>query len=222
MFNWGLWGILTVQVCEWRLLKDADSISAHPISVIYYLCFNDKKIVQSLVYGLYILECIQTALATWDAYHWFCAGWGRIQVLNDPLASPYDSPLLDGLVGMFVQLFFCWRIRVLSKSNFISGGIAAISIAQGVAGVVTGIRVCPTPTGFYNKKKISLSVMFLQAGIIGDLSRMREFLIPELSVCRWSLLCARTPWLTFFFAQVWLGGAALADTLIAITMTTLV
>lgn len=161
MFNWGLWGILTVQV------------------FIYYLCFNDKKIVQSLVYGLYILECIQTALATWDAYHWFCAGWGRIQVLNDPLASPYDSPLLDGLVGMFVQLFFCWRIRVLSKSNFISGGIAAISIAQGVAGVVTGIR----------------------AGIIGDLSRMREFLIPELSV--------------------WLGGAALADTLIAITMTTL-
>jgi len=161
MFNWGLWGILTVQV------------------FIYYLCFEDKPLVRCLVYGLYTLECLQTALATWDAYHWFCAGFGDLGILTKPLASPYDSPVIDAVVSLFVQLFFCWRIWVLSKSKIMALVIAFISIAQAAAGVTTGIR----------------------AGIIDNLVLIRGVLTPELAV--------------------WLGGSALADTLIAITMTTL-
>ncbi|TFK64529.1 hypothetical protein BDN72DRAFT_846517 [Pluteus cervinus] len=159
MFNWGLWGILTVQV------------------FVYYLCFQDKLSVRCLVYGLYTIECLQTALSTWDAFQWFSAGFGDLAVLNNPLASPYDSPVIDAIISLCVQLFFCWRIFVLSKSRIISAIIATISVAQAGAGIASGIK----------------------AGQIGDLSKLREFLIPELSV--------------------WLGGAALADVLIAITMT---
>ncbi|KAF8182016.1 hypothetical protein BJ912DRAFT_978782 [Pholiota molesta] len=159
MFNWGLWGMLTVQV------------------YLYYLCFEDSWRIRTLVWGLYILECIQTALSSADIIHWFAYGWGRAEVLTEAYVNPIDLPIMAGLIAMIVQLYFTWRIWILSSSYPLAIFIGLISVAQGIAGLVAGI----------------------QALQIGNLTQLTVLMAPK----------------------IWLAGAALSDTLIAISMTIL-
>ncbi|TFK36246.1 hypothetical protein BDQ12DRAFT_725284 [Crucibulum laeve] len=121
MFNWGLWGILTVQV------------------YLYHLCFNDSWRIKTLVYGLYVLECLQTALSSADIFHWFAFGWGRLEILADPYVNPIDLPLMAGVIALIVQLYFTWRIWVLGRSAILTVFIAAVSLTQAGAGIAAGI-----------------------------------------------------------------------------------
>lgn len=65
---------------------------------IYYLSFpNDSRIIKSLVYGLFFVDCVQTALTTHNAWHFLSKGWGDIAVLSDPGWSWIAVPLLSGI-----------------------------------------------------------------------------------------------------------------------------
>lgn len=65
-----------------------------------------------VVYGLFLVETAQTALVTSDAFQWFVYGFGNMNTLTKPFTSFVDNPIMDGLIAMVVQLFFCWRIWV--------------------------------------------------------------------------------------------------------------
>jgi hypothetical protein len=53
IFNWALFGVLTIQV------------------YIYNLNFSeDKRLIKVLVYSTYALEVFQTALSAANLYHW--------------------------------------------------------------------------------------------------------------------------------------------------------
>ena len=111
-------------------------------SEIYLLVLTQDIIqwMKCLVYGLYILEMAQTALATHDAFQWFAYGFGNMITLAMPSTSSIDAPIMDGVLALIVQLFFCWRIYVLSKSWFFSGAISLVAITQFIGGLVAGIR----------------------------------------------------------------------------------
>ncbi|QRW21583.1 hypothetical protein RhiXN_06572 [Rhizoctonia solani] len=157
LFNWGLFGILVLQV------------------YIYYLSFpNDSRVIKSLVYGLFFVDCVQTALTTHNAWHFLSKGWGDLRVLSDPGWSWIAVPLLSGIVSSTVQLFFAWRIWVLSKSIPLAGLIVAIAIAQGLCAMYS---VC----------------------YLNDITQIAT-LFPS--------------------ATVWLGGSALCDFIITISMVT--
>lgn len=94
-----------------------------------------------VVYTLYFLECVQTALSSADIIHWFSKGWGQLSFLSDPYVNPVDLPMMAGLIAMIVQLYFTWRIWILSASLPLAIFIGAISVAQCVAGFVAGIQV---------------------------------------------------------------------------------
>jgi hypothetical protein len=49
---------------------------------------------------------------------------------------------MAGLIAMIVQLYFTWRIWILSSSYPLAIFIGLISVAQGIAGLVAGIQVC--------------------------------------------------------------------------------
>lgn len=93
-----------------------------------------------LVYGLYVLETAQTALATHDAFQWFAFGFGNMITLSKPFTSSVDAPIMDGVLALIVQIFFCWRIYVLGKSWLLSGAISLVAVAQFVGGLAAGIR----------------------------------------------------------------------------------
>ncbi len=51
---------------------------------LYYLAFpNDKKFIKYLVYGIYIVELVQTILASHDAFATFGYGFGDLDALID-------------------------------------------------------------------------------------------------------------------------------------------
>ncbi|KAJ7681092.1 hypothetical protein B0H17DRAFT_943402, partial [Mycena rosella] len=77
---------------------------------------RDTKTLKSIVYGLFILDVLQTVLVTADAFHWFVYGFGNMNRLNDTFLSSWDIPFLDSVISLVVQLFYFWRIYVLRNS----------------------------------------------------------------------------------------------------------
>ena len=92
------------------------------------------------MFTLYFLECVQTALSSVDTFHWFSRGWGQLNFLSDPYIAPIDLPVMASLIAMIVQLYFTWRIWVLSTSVLLCALIGTISVAQFIAGIISGIQ----------------------------------------------------------------------------------
>ncbi|KAF8493843.1 hypothetical protein JB92DRAFT_2835073 [Gautieria morchelliformis] len=63
---------------------------------------------------------------------------------NDLLSNAYISVsyglMMSAVISVIVQWFFCYRICSLSKSWLLASLIAAISLMQGVASLIIGIR----------------------------------------------------------------------------------
>ena len=72
---------------------------------------------------------------------WYAIGYGDLLALIKPQFSTIDAPILDALIAIIVQLTFCWRIRVLSKSWLLSGSIALVAVAQLVGALASAILV---------------------------------------------------------------------------------
>ncbi|THU84970.1 hypothetical protein K435DRAFT_686497, partial [Dendrothele bispora CBS 962.96] len=109
--NWGLLGITMVQI------------------YFYHLSFpRDPVIIKCLVYFLGTLESITSILMLVDNYRWFASGFGDLKGLDNPLMSPFYSPIADSIVGLIVQLFYCYRIYILRKSFWLPMTIALVSV----------------------------------------------------------------------------------------------
>ncbi|KAK0430062.1 hypothetical protein EV421DRAFT_1860971, partial [Armillaria borealis] len=100
LLHWGLFGTLSVQL------------------YLYYLAFpNDRKFTKFLVYGIYIVEFVQTILVTCDAFERFGYGFGDIDALTASYLSWPTVPIMSGIVACVGQVFYAYRIFVLSKSR---------------------------------------------------------------------------------------------------------
>ncbi|KAJ6614919.1 hypothetical protein B0H10DRAFT_2022861 [Mycena sp. CBHHK59/15] len=60
--------------------------------------------------------------------------------LNDTFLNSWDVPLLDSVVSLVVQIFYCWRIYVLRKTFVFPAIISLISVTQCTAGIVTAVK----------------------------------------------------------------------------------
>lgn len=80
------------------------------------------------VYGTFLLETLQICMSGADSFYWFASGFGNMAHLANPYLSPFDTPMIGSLVSLIVQLFFCYRIYVLSKRKWwICAIIASVS-----------------------------------------------------------------------------------------------
>ena len=70
-----------------------------------------------IVYGIFFLETVQTALSGVDLYKWFAAGFGNFEALLSLSLTYVDVPILGSVVSLTVQFFFAYRILVLSKKR---------------------------------------------------------------------------------------------------------
>ncbi|KAF9465214.1 hypothetical protein BDZ94DRAFT_416157 [Collybia nuda] len=124
LFNWCLFGILSVQV------------------YIYYLNFPDDKLsVKCLVYGTYLFEAVQTSLSAADLYFWFASGYGNMIHLGNVYISPWDTPFLCGIIAAVVQCFFAYRIWTLQRNYWwLSVLIVLTSTVQTAGAFGTAVR----------------------------------------------------------------------------------
>ncbi|KAI0270139.1 hypothetical protein BGY98DRAFT_276028 [Russula aff. rugulosa BPL654] len=100
LWNWTLFGVLVVQ-----------------IYVYSYNFSDDRKILKLLVYSIFLLETLQTALSGADVYFWFASGFGQVDRLRDPYAASFDVPIIGSIVSGIVQFFFVYRVWVLSNKK---------------------------------------------------------------------------------------------------------
>ncbi|KAK0495093.1 hypothetical protein EDD18DRAFT_1030588, partial [Armillaria luteobubalina] len=62
---------------------------------LYYLAFpNDRQLIKYLVYGIYIVEFVQTMLITHDSFAMFGYGFGDIDTLTDIHFNWFTVPVL--------------------------------------------------------------------------------------------------------------------------------
>ncbi|PPQ98166.1 hypothetical protein CVT26_003212 [Gymnopilus dilepis] len=151
VFNWGLYGALSVQV------------------YMYYMSFsNDRFHAKALVFGLYLLETAQTIISTHDMFRTFAIGFGDPLQLRSTQLDWLTVPLIGGIVSCTVQIFYAYRISILSRSKVIAAIIVVIALTQGAAAITQGV----------------------QAAIIGDFTKLRSEAF--VSVSLWlsgSVLC---------------------------------
>ena len=69
------------------------------------------------MYSVFLVETLQTALTGADLYYWFVSGFGNMDHLTAPYVSAFDVPIIGSIVSFTVQLFFVYRIWVLSGKS---------------------------------------------------------------------------------------------------------
>ncbi|KAK0194315.1 hypothetical protein F5146DRAFT_1135078 [Armillaria mellea] len=102
LLNWGLFGTLSVQL------------------YLYYLAFpNDRRLLKNLVYGIYVVESVQTILVAHDAFAAFGYGFGDINALTRMNSFWLTVPIMSVVGASVGQFFYAYRIFVLSRSRII-------------------------------------------------------------------------------------------------------
>ncbi|KAL0571030.1 hypothetical protein V5O48_010927 [Marasmius crinis-equi] len=122
LFNYGLFGVLSVQVYTFHE---------------YFP--NEQWRLKSLVYGLYIVEAVQTVMITSDAFEKFVYGFGNFSGLDQLNLLWFDVVIMDGVVAFSVQLYFAYRLFLLSRSKILVAFIAIMALAQLSGALATGI-----------------------------------------------------------------------------------
>ncbi|PBK82350.1 hypothetical protein ARMGADRAFT_1090403 [Armillaria gallica] len=122
LLNWGLFGTLSVQL------------------YLYYLAFpNDRRFTKYLVYGIYVIESVQTMLIAHDMFARFGYGFGDIDALTKTDFNWLTVPIMGAVVACVGQVFYAYRIFVVSKSRIIPMLVICISLTSSVAAIITGV-----------------------------------------------------------------------------------
>ncbi|KAF9018248.1 hypothetical protein BDZ89DRAFT_353559 [Hymenopellis radicata] len=121
-FNWGLFGILCVQ------------------AYIYYLAFPNDRLwpTKALTVFVFLLELAQTFVNTRDAFRNFGFGWGDMSELDLMGTYWFGVPVMAATVSFVVQIFYAWRLWILTGRFWIPGAIILFSLTQCVAGMYAG------------------------------------------------------------------------------------
>jgi len=127
LVNWGLYGALCVQ-----------------IYVYGYSFPDDKRAVKLLAYAVFLLETAQTVLTASDVYFWFIEGFGDVERLKDSHFAPIDIAIMDAIISLVVQEYFCYRIWTLNNKRksmaWFCLFIAVVAVAQSIGAAWGGTK----------------------------------------------------------------------------------
>ncbi|KAK0493068.1 hypothetical protein EDD18DRAFT_429764 [Armillaria luteobubalina] len=139
LLHWGLFGTLSVQLCTVLGIALHEAVSNSFSLDLYYLAFpKDRRFTKYLVYGIYIVELAQTMLVTHDAFAMFGYGFGDIEALTNMHFDWLTVPIMSGFVACVGQVFYAYRIFVLSKSPIVPLFVTCVSLTSTVAAIITG------------------------------------------------------------------------------------
>ncbi|KAJ7243913.1 hypothetical protein B0H12DRAFT_1129992 [Mycena haematopus] len=108
---------------------------------VYRICFpKDSLFVKSVVYFIFLAMTVCTCLIAADVEAWFGRGFGNIAGLADARNSRFYNPLMGSFIGMFVQLFFSYRILSMKRAAWpFALLVGLLAFAQCAGGMGAGI-----------------------------------------------------------------------------------
>ncbi|KAK0454259.1 uncharacterized protein EV420DRAFT_1695803 [Desarmillaria tabescens] len=121
LLHWGLFGTLSVQL------------------YLYYLAFpNDRKFTKYLVYGIYIVEFVQTMFITHDVFAVYGYHFGDVEALTEIHFNWLTVPVISGLLlvsdkfSMPTEFSYCRSLKSSLYSSF-------LSLTSFVGAIITGV-----------------------------------------------------------------------------------
>ncbi|PBK58837.1 hypothetical protein ARMSODRAFT_1027954 [Armillaria solidipes] len=122
LLHWGLFGTLSVQL------------------YLYYLAFpKDGQFIKCLVYGIYIVEFVQTILVAHDAFVMFGYDFGDLEALTGMHFNWLIVPIMTAIPACVGQGFYSYRIFVLSRSRTVPALVSCVSLTSSVAAIITSV-----------------------------------------------------------------------------------
>ncbi|SJK98213.1 uncharacterized protein ARMOST_01474 [Armillaria ostoyae] len=156
LLHWGLFGTLSVQL------------------YLYYLAFPmDRKFTKCLVYGIYLVEFVQTMIFTHDAFATFGYGFGDVEALTGMYFNWFTVPIMSAVSASVGQGFYAYRIFVLSKSPIVPIFVICVSLTSLVAGIITGVWCFPAD----NVTELNSPRMSVAVGILCGASALCDIII---------------------------------------------
>jgi len=123
IINWGLFGVLSVQV------------------YLYYLGFpNDRNTIKSLIAVVYIIEMLQSILVAHDAFAIFVTGFGNFEVLEGMHFAWLTVCVLYSLLSSIVQVVYALRISVIARTKVPGILISLLAVTQAAGGILAGVE----------------------------------------------------------------------------------
>ncbi|KAJ7572206.1 hypothetical protein C8J56DRAFT_1035665, partial [Mycena floridula] len=122
------------------------------MQIYFYLhtCRRDSKWIKFLVLYLFFIETANSFFDMIMMYQPLIIGWGTDSATEVFPTLFLTEPITIVLVSTPIQLFFAWRIKQLTASNWLSLFMAILSLGSIGGGVWTGIRI-PMVKLFINK-----------------------------------------------------------------------
>ncbi|KAF7976107.1 hypothetical protein HWV62_7535 [Athelia sp. TMB] len=88
-----------------------------------------------------MLDILSSVIAMAWMYQLFIEGWGDPSYYTSASWLLASDPMVCGIVACMVQLFFAWRLHIISKKPLLTAFIVTASVATLAGGVGTGIAV---------------------------------------------------------------------------------
>ncbi|KAJ6554874.1 hypothetical protein B0H19DRAFT_1154709 [Mycena capillaripes] len=173
--NWALLGTLTLGVYQFHVTFP-----------------NERAIIKALVYGIFLLEVVQTAITSHFAYATLVMGWGDHSVFVKLPWSSLATPIFTGITSASVQLFFAWRIYTLGGQSIIyrmvTVVIVLLALMQSLAAIISDARFAVTT----NISEITKLMVGVKVWLFG--SAVCDVVITTAMVVILSQYRAKTPW----------------------------
>jgi hypothetical protein len=117
------------------------------LACFFFLSLADTGINTAAysVYALLVIEIIQTCMLSSDGWQWLISAWGHANQLEAYHLAWFDVPVLVGIMSSAVQIFFAWRIWMLSKSWFIPCFITLVRMLSYIAKSVSQLLFSDLP-----------------------------------------------------------------------------
>ncbi|KAJ7712860.1 hypothetical protein B0H16DRAFT_1743801 [Mycena metata] len=116
----------------------------------YYQLFpTDKVILRVVVHWLFLVDLVQTVTLTIHGWFFVVTTWGNPAMFDILPWTAAMIPIPSGLISLTVQIFYAWRLWILTNSRFlhaISILIITIALVQGFTAVICGGLLLHPPT----------------------------------------------------------------------------
>ncbi|KAF9496927.1 hypothetical protein BDN71DRAFT_1445624 [Pleurotus eryngii] len=116
------------------------------VSVVQFLLYliqypRDRSSLKMLVWLIFLLETVTTAVVGFVGWATFGEGFGDIVSLNYLPSGWALFPFISGIITTIVQNFLSWRIYRLTNRIWLSGVIFVISVVGCAFSFFFGVRV---------------------------------------------------------------------------------
>ncbi|KAJ2916128.1 hypothetical protein MD484_g4281, partial [Candolleomyces efflorescens] len=137
---------------------------------LYFTTYkNDRPFLKYLVVFLLVADTVNTVFDFMYLYNVLILHFGEFHLLERADWLFATDPAITGIIATAVQLFFAWRVHVLTKNWFLVSLVSVLAVSGVVGAIVTAFEVGGTPNFVDFRKFKSVVILWLASESLGDI-----------------------------------------------------